>query len=32
MDNYMPEIPGMEDPSLRQVELADGGDCGERKF
>jgi hypothetical protein len=25
MDNYMPEIPGMEDPSLRQVELADGG-------
>ena len=25
MDNYMPEFPGMEDPSLRQVELADGG-------
>jgi hypothetical protein len=25
IDNYMPEIPGMEDPSLRQVELADGG-------
>jgi hypothetical protein len=25
MDNYMPEMPGMEDPSLRQVELADGG-------
>jgi hypothetical protein len=25
MDNYMPEIPGMEDPSLRQVELAEGG-------
>jgi hypothetical protein len=25
MDNYMPEIQGMEDPSLRQVELADGG-------
>jgi hypothetical protein len=25
MDNYMPEMQGMEDPSLRQVELADGG-------
>jgi len=25
MDNVMPEIPGMEDPSLRQIELADGG-------
>ena len=25
MDNYMPEFPGMEDPSLRQVELAEGG-------
>jgi hypothetical protein len=25
MDNYMPEIPGMEDPSLRQIALADGG-------
>jgi Icc-related predicted phosphoesterase len=25
IDNYMPEFPGMEDPSLRQVELADGG-------
>jgi hypothetical protein len=25
IDNYMPEIPGMEDPSLRQVELAEGG-------
>jgi hypothetical protein len=25
MDNYMPEIPGMEDPSLQQIELADGG-------
>ena len=22
MDNYMPEIPGMEDPSLQQIELA----------
>jgi hypothetical protein len=25
IDNYMPEMQGMEDPSLRQVELADGG-------
>ena len=25
MDNVMPEIPGMEDPSLRQIELAEGG-------
>jgi hypothetical protein len=25
IDNYMPEFPGMEDPSLRQVELAEGG-------
>jgi hypothetical protein len=25
MDNVMPAEPGMEDPSLRQVELADGG-------
>lgn len=25
MDNYMPEIPGMEDPSLQQIELAEGG-------
>ena len=25
IDNYMLEIPGMEDPSLRQIALADGG-------
>ena len=25
MDNYMPEFPGMEDPSLRQIALAEGG-------
>ena len=25
MNNYMPEIPGMEDPSLQQIELAEGG-------
>jgi hypothetical protein len=25
IDNYMPEMQGMEDPSLRQVELAEGG-------
>jgi hypothetical protein len=32
MDNYMPEIPGMEDPSLRQVELADGGVVQREEF
>jgi len=25
MNNVMPEFPGMEDPSLRQIELAEGG-------
>ena len=25
MDNYMPEIGGIEDPRLRQIELAEGG-------
>jgi hypothetical protein len=32
MDNYMPEIPGMEDPSLQQIELADGGVVEREEF
>ena len=32
MDNYMPEFPGMEDPSLRQVELAEGGVVQREEF
>jgi hypothetical protein len=32
IDNYMPEIPGMEDPSLRQIALAEGGVVQREEF
>jgi hypothetical protein len=32
MDNVMPVEPGMEDPSLRQVELAEGGVVQREEF
>jgi hypothetical protein len=32
MDEYMPEAEGIEDPSLRQVELADGGVVQREEF